>query len=296
MRSTARILATAAAAALALTACSSSDGPAAEAPNGDRSEITIAAVSGWDDVVASSVLWQSVLNEQGYDVSVEYVDIATAFVGLSAGDYDLYLGSWLPQTHGEYIEEYGDDLEEIGVWNDQAQNTIAVNADAPVDSLAELAENAAAFDNRIVGIEAGAGITRLTEEAVIPGYGLEDMEFVTSSTPAMLAELQGAIDAGENIAVTLWQPHWIYSELDLKNLEDPDSALGEAESITMFSRTGFADDAPVARGWLADFEMDLHQLAGLQSALQPGAETGEYDDLIAGWIDENRAWVDGLTA
>lgn len=112
----------------------------------------------------------------------------------------------------------------------------------------------------------------------------------------MLAELQGAIDAGENIAVTLWQPHWIYSELDLKNLEDPDSALGEAESITMFSRTGFADDAAVARGWLADFEMDLDQLAGLQSALQPGAETGEYDDLIAGWIDENRAWVDGLTA
>ena len=79
-----------------------------------------------------------------------------------------------------------------------------MNADAPIDSLEELAANADLFDNRIVGIEPGAGLTEATEQTRSRSYGLEGMDFLTSSTPAMLTELKAATDAGENIAVTLW--------------------------------------------------------------------------------------------
>ncbi len=58
-----------------------------------------------------------------------------------------------------------------------------MNEDAPIDSLAELADNAELFDNRLVGIEAGAGLTRITQDEAIPTYGLEDLEYVISSTP-----------------------------------------------------------------------------------------------------------------
>src|SRR5690606_18074286 len=107
-----------------------------------------------------------------------------------------------------------------------------------------LAANADAFGNRIVGIEPGAGLTAATQDAVIPTYGLEGMEFITSSTPAMLAELQKALDAGDNVAVTLWRPHWAYDAFDIKDLEDPEGTLGDAESIHTVTRTGFADDFP----------------------------------------------------
>ncbi|CAD5997255.1 glycine betaine ABC transporter substrate-binding protein [Agreia sp. COWG] len=72
--------------------------------------------------------------------------------------------------------------------------TIAFNEDAPISSLAELKDNADLFDNRIVGIEPGAGLTKATTERVIPAYGLDDMHYVTSSTAAMLTELTSATD------------------------------------------------------------------------------------------------------
>lgn len=281
-----------AATALALAGCS---GDAAASGADDRA-ITIAAVPGWDDGNAATELWSAVLADEGYDVTIEYVDIATTFLGLSAGDYDLYLGSWLPVTHEDYVAQFGDDIETVGVWNDEARNVIAVNADAPVDSLADLAANADAFGDRIVGTEAGAGLTRLTQDEVIPTYGLDGMEFITSSSAAMLAELDGAMASGENIAVTLWQPHWAYGEYDVKNLEDPEGAFGEAEEITILSRAGFAEDHAEVAGWLGDFRMDLEQLSGLQAALFVDNPDGEYQERIATWIDEHRDWVDGLTA
>lgn len=287
-----RLAAAAATCAVALTlgACSAGD----DGSGGD--EISIAVVPGWDDGVAVSELWSAVLTEQGYDVSLESVDIATTFVGLAGGDYDLYLGSWLPVTHASYLDQFGDQIEKVGVWNAEARNQIAVNADAPIDSLDELAEHADEFDGRLIGIEAGAGLTQLTEQNVIPDYGLEDLEYLTSSTPAMLSELDGALSSGQNIAVTLWQPHWAYDVYDLKNLEDPEGSLGEAEEITMFSREGFADDQSEVQGWLSDFTMDMDLFSSLQSALFLDNETDEYDERLAEWMAENQDWVDALTA
>ena len=48
---------------------------------------------------------------------------------------------------------------------------------------------------QIIGIEPGAGLTKVSQEDVIPAYGLGDMKFLTSSTTGMLAELKKAVDA-----------------------------------------------------------------------------------------------------
>ncbi|MGO3885409.1 MAG: glycine betaine ABC transporter substrate-binding protein, partial [Mycetocola sp.] len=247
--------------ALTLTACSS--GASATTDNGDAAELSIAVVHGWDEGIAVSVLWEAILEEHGYDVSLEYADIAPVFTGLAGGDYDVFMDSWLPNTHAAYLEQFGDDITELGVWNSEGRNVIAVNADAPIDSLDELAANADLFDNRLVGTDPGAGLTKMTQENAIPEYGLENMEFLTSSSPSMLAELDGAMAEGRDIVVTLWQPHWAYSVYDLKNLEDPKGAMGGAEDMTSFSRIGFAEDSPVAAKWLSDFTIDMDTLASL---------------------------------
>lgn len=137
---------------------------------------------------------------------------------------------------------------DLGTWNTDATLSIAVNADAPINSLDELAANADLFGNTIVGIEPGAGLTDITANSVIPGYGLEGMTFTTSSTAGMLAELTAATTAGENIAVTLWHPHWAYEAFALKDLADPQGTLGDAEGLHSYSRVGFADDNPIAAG------------------------------------------------
>ena len=278
--------------ALAMTGC------AAAAPTGaqDQAEpIKIAVFNGWDEGVAVSELWKAVLEEKGIPVELEYADAAPVFEGLSTGDYDVTMDVWLPLTHADYLERYGDDIEKIGVWNDEAALTIAVNEDSPITSLEELAANAKTFGNRIVGIEPGAGLTTATQESVIPQYGLEDMEYVTSSTPAMLSELKAATKNNEDIVVTLWRPHWAYDAFPMRDLEDPKGALGDAEELNIFGSSAFSADHPEVAGWLEGFTMDSELLFSLENAMFNEADTDNYGEIVATWISENREWVDTLT-
>ncbi|MFB8146182.1 glycine betaine ABC transporter substrate-binding protein [Microbacterium sp. NPDC056003] len=282
------------AAAIALTGCAggaeeTGDGPA------DR-PIEIAVFNGWDEGIAASHLWESVLEAQGYDVNLTYADVAPIYAGLAKGDFDLVLDTWLPTTHADYLEQYGDDLVDLGAWNDEASLTIAVNEDAPIDSLEELAANADEFGGQIVGIEPGSGLMRITGDEVVPGYGLEDMTLVESSTPAMLSELKSATDGGENIVVTLWRPHWAYNAFPLKDLEDPQGLLGDAESIHSVSSATFADEFPEVNDWIADFQMPSELLYSLEDALFNGESSGDYAPVVETWIADNQEWVDGLTS
>lgn len=288
-------LALGAVAALTLSGCAA--GAEAETlENGDQKDVTIAVFNGWDEGVAASELWKAVLTEQGYDVTLEYADPAPVYTGLTTDDYDVTLDTWLPITHADYIEQYGDDLVDLGAWNEDAKLTIAVNEDAPIDSLEELAANADLFGNRLVGIEPGSGLNRVTTEEVIPTYGLDSMEYLTSSTPAMLAELTAATDNGENIAVTLWRPHWAYDAFPLKDLEDPEGTLGDAEGIHSFGGKSFEENYPTLAGWLKNFSMDSELLFSLENAMfNSDADTDDYAPVVEQWIADNQEYVDSLT-
>ncbi|MGO2112681.1 MAG: glycine betaine ABC transporter substrate-binding protein, partial [Pseudoclavibacter sp.] len=296
-------LATAAVAALALTGCAAGgdaeEGDAAgdgALENGDAPEVTIAVFNGWDEGIAASELWNAILTEIGYEVTLEYADPAPVYSGLSTGDYDITLDTWLPITHESYMEEYGDSLHDFGSWNDEAALTFAVNEDAPITSIDELAENADAFNNSIVGIEPGAGLTEITQDAVIPGYGLEDMTYTTSSTAAMLTELQTATDNGENIVVTLWRPHWAYDAFPIRDLEDPQGLLGDAEGIHSIGRGDIADTHPTLTGWLENFEMSSDLLYSLENVMFNENDSDDYGPIVEQWITDNQDYVDGLTA
>lgn len=281
-------------AALALAGCSGDAGTGSDA---DAKEITIGVFNGWPEGEAASYLWKLILEDNGYDVELEYADAGPVFQAVAGGDYDLALDGWLPLTHADYFAEYGDDITDIGAWNDDAKLTIAVNADAPIDSLDELAGAADQFGNRLIGIEPGAGLTKATQDAVIPTYGLEGFDYITSSTPAMLAELDTKLAAGENVAVTLWRPHWAYDAYDIKDLADPEGTLGDAESIHTFTRTGFDTDFPEVSTWLADFRMDSDVLFSLENAMyNTDQQVSDYTDIVRAWMDENKEWVDSLTA
>lgn len=293
-RKGAALLAMAATAALALTGCTGGAGE--KIANGDEKDITIAVFNGWDEGIAASELWKAILTEQGYNVTLEMADVAPVYSGLSTGDYDVVLDTWLPITHKSYIDEYGDKLVDLGSWNDEAKLTFAVNDSAPITSLDELAANADQFGNTIVGIEPGAGLTEVTQNAVIPEYGLDGMTYTTSSTAAMLTELKTSTEANENIVVTLWRPHWAYDQFPIRDLEDPKGALGEAEGIHSFSSTEFETKFPTASGWIKNFKMDSDTLYSLEAAMfSSGEEVDDYGPIVQQWMSENPEYVAGLT-
>lgn len=308
MRKNARFLSIAAlsaAGALVLGACGSDDnggstnGGSDEGGNGngENKEISISIHSGWDEGIAVSYLWKAALEENGYEVTMgDPAEAGPNYTALAGGEYDLNFDMWLPITHEAYLEEYGDDLEMLGVWYDDAVLTIAVNEDAPITSLDELADHADEFGNRIEGIEPGAGLTDITKNVAIPEYGLEDMEFVESSTPAMLGALTGATDNGENIVVTLWRPHWAYDAFPIRDLEDPKGAMGEAEEINIVGRIGFTEDHPEVAEAIENFELTDDQLFSLENVMFNQDDGEDPEGSVQTWLEEeeNKEFFDSM--
>ncbi|NIJ11982.1 glycine betaine/proline transport system substrate-binding protein [Saccharomonospora amisosensis] len=299
----ARLIAGLAAGALLLAACGGGDGGDGDQQAGQGGEgslqgqdITIGVFNGWEEGIAASYLWGHILEQEGANVSYETADPGPIYAGVAQGQFDVSFDAWLPATHEDYWKEHGEDLEDLGVWYDNAPLTIAVNEDAPIQSLDELAGAADQFGGKIVGIEPGAGLTKITKEQVIPQYGLENMKLVESSTPAMLAELQGAIDRGENVVVTLWRPHWAYDAFPIRDLKDPKNALGDPEEIHSFARPGFSEDLPQAAEWIGNFKMTDEQLSSLEKIMFFENKGEKNAESVEQWLKDNPDFIDSLKA
>lgn len=269
-------------AALAMTATAAACGGGS-----DDKSITIGYIE-WDEAVATSHMWKHILEEQGYDVELKALQAGLIFQGLADGEIDFYLDAWLPQTHKDYMDKYGDQVEKLGNWygGEATLNITVPEYVEDVNSMEDLAANADQLGNKIIGIEQGAGLMKATEENMIPDYGLEGkLDLKTSSTPAMLTELETAYEKEEPIVVTLWHPHWAYAEYDLKDLEDPKGSMGEGETIETLGSEDFVEDHKDVADMLKKFKMSDEELADLENFV-----FNKGDDEAAGakaWLDEN---------
>ncbi|GAB3461040.1 hypothetical protein GCM10027570_46620 [Streptomonospora sediminis] len=254
-------------------------------------EITIGLIP-WEEDIAVTNLWKVILEEKGYTVNIENVDVAPVFEGTANGDIDLYLDTWLPNTHGEYWDQYGDKLEDLGVWNDGASLELTVPSYMEdINSIEDLKGQAGTFDGEIIGIESGSGLVQTTEDKAMPEYGLDgEYELVKSSTPAMLEELDTAMKDEKPIVVTLWRPHIVYAQKDLKDLEDPKGAMGKPESIHSVGRPGFKEDFPDLAKWLGEFKLSDEQIGNLEQVV-----IGEYEGREAegakAWLSDNPGYL-----
>ncbi|MDN5723383.1 MAG: glycine betaine ABC transporter substrate-binding protein [Corynebacterium sp.] len=264
----------------------------------DDKEISVAAFNGWDESFAASHLLKHVLEEDGYTVDITGYDAAPAYTGVAQGDIDLFMDGWLPITHDNYIEQYGDDMEAQGCWYDNAVLTLAVNEDSPAQEIGDLATMGDEYDNTLVGIDPGAGLTSQTQDHAIPEYELDNLDFQISSTPAMLAALKRATDSGDNIAVTLWRPHWAYDAFPVRDLEDPKGAMGEEEIIYNFSRSGFSDDNPYVSQLLKNLVINDENLSSLENVMFSEDNYGgeNLDDAVAEWVEDNPEFVEDWRA
>jgi len=244
------------------TTSTSTDGAGGGDAGGKK--ITIGYIN-WDEDVAVTHLWQHILTDKGYDVTIKPVaDAGPTYVGLSKNQIDLFLDGWLPATHAAYWKKYGDQLTDISTWYAAAPLTIAVPTYlTDINSISDLAAHADEFDSTITGIEPGAGETSVVQ-SMMPAYGLGGWKLQTSSTAAMLAALKKATDAHQPIVVDLWRPHWAYSAYPIKDLKDPKGAMGKPDGIHAIGTGSFATDFPEVDAMLKRFTMNDKLLGSLE--------------------------------
>ncbi|UOQ84950.1 glycine betaine ABC transporter substrate-binding protein [Gracilibacillus salinarum] len=282
---------------LVLAACGGGDeseeesdtGSDESASVGNDQEVQLVYVN-WDTEIASTNVVGKVLENLGYDVELTSVENAAMWEAVANDEADGMVAAWLPLTHESQFAEFGDQVEDLGTNLEGAKTGLVVPSYMDVESIEDLSDQA---DMTITGIEAGSGVVGATE-TVLEEYGnLSDWELQTSSSGAMTTALGDAIENEEDIVVTGWSPHWMFSEYDLKYLEDPKGAYGEAENIKTMVRQGLKEDLPNVYKVLDQFNWTQEDINSVMVDVVVNGEDPE--DAAEAWIEENQDKVDEWT-
>jgi len=209
----------------------------------------------WDCATASTTVAKAALEEMGYEVETLAVAAAAMWQALGTGDIDAMVTAWLPVTHADYYAKVKDKVEKVSVVSGGAKLGWAVPAYVTIDSIEELNANADKFNGKIIGIDPGAGLMKLSEQ-VIADYKLDKLELMEGSGATMTAALNNAIKNKEWVAVTAWSPHWMFGKWELKYLEDPKGILGGEEQIEAIVRKGLDKDMPEVHAFFSNFKWD----------------------------------------
>lgn len=154
-----------------------------------------------------------------------------------------------------------------------------------------------AVNYTITGIEPGAGISVTTEKAIEEYDSLNGWNVELSSTAAMAAELDKAMENEDPIIITGWNPHWTFAKYpDMKYLDDPKEIYGGVEQIVSLARQGLEEEKPNAFKMIDQFNWDVEDM---ESIMYEAKETGdEIDDVAKRWVEENldkvEEWSEGI--
>jgi glycine betaine/proline transport system substrate-binding protein len=246
----------------------------------------------WSDAEFVTKLAAKVLEDRlGLEVELMQTDIAPQYQGIATGDIDVMLMSWQPTTHEDYVRKVGDKGFDLGLLSTNAKLGWVVPAYVPVEQVKTIddlrkPEVKKELDGTITGIDPGAGLTRLSQQA-IEDYDL-DYDLQISSGAGMTAALERAIRRNEWIVVTGWSPHWMFGAYDLRYLEDPKGVLGKAERVHAYARNGFYQDHIEAASVLSRMQIPVEEL---QASMYKAQETS-YEEAVDDYIQAHPARVD----
>lgn len=257
----------------------------------DKPTLSFGFVNGWDDSVATSYLAAEVMESKlGYKVELKPLEPAIMWQGVGRGDIDGMLSAWLPVTHGEYFEKMKDKVEVLGTNYAGAKIGLVVPDYVEAKSIADLNASKDAYDGKITGIDAGAGVMRRTEEA-IKAYDL-DFKLMPSSGPAMATALARAEKKNEAIVVPGWVPHWMFAKWKLRFLEDPKKVFGDDEHVDTVVNPGLNSKAPDAVAFLKKFNWSSEEIGSVMLAIRDGAKPEQAaKDWIAAHPERVAEWL-----
>ncbi|WP_085520571.1 glycine betaine ABC transporter substrate-binding protein [Tuberibacillus sp. Marseille-P3662] len=287
---------------IALAACGNSNGSnhsdQKTADNLGNKDITLSYVA-WVSAIASNHVMEAVLEDAGYNVTLKQITSGAMYSSVADGTSDATVCAWLPYTDKSYWEKYKDNLVDLGPHIHKAPLGLVVPEYMDVDSIEDLAKNKNGIGEKtdwtITGIDAGAGQMQVTRKKVMTGYGLDKWHLKSSSGTAMTAALQKAIKNKEPIIVTLWSPHWAFSDFDLKYLKDPKNFYGDPDDIKILTRKGLKEDSPAANKILDQFHWKKENMQKIMSMIHNGLEPKE---AARKWVDNHQdivsEWTKGV--
>jgi glycine betaine/proline transport system substrate-binding protein len=275
----------------------------AEVP--EQCETVRFAEVGWTDITATTALTTEVVEALGYATRIDTVSVPIAYSGMKNGDFDVFLGNWMPSMASisdPYIED--GDVDRLSANLEGAKYTLAVPQyvhDAGVTSVEELGDHAERFDSRIHGIEAGNDGNELIQQMIDDdAFGLGDWELVDSSEAGMLAELRSRVPREEWMVFLGWEPHPMNTNFDIAYLEGADDYFGpDLGGATVYTNTraGFAEECANVGTLLNNLSFTLEMENQLMATIMdegadPREAARDYLQANPGVLE---SWLEGVT-
>ncbi len=249
--------------------------------------VRIAYVEWSDSVVATNIL-ATVLRNMGHEVTLTPVSGAAMWQAVASGDADCMVAAWLPGTHAAYYAKLKEQVDLVGPNVTGARLGWATPEYSPINSIADLKTEGGLVDNKVIGIDPGAGLMRASEK-VIKDYGLSNITLVEGSDATMVAALKDAVARKQPIVVTAWTPHWMFAAFKLKYLADPKGALGGEETVNTVARKGLKADMPDVYAVLTKFRLSLDDEQAVM--MQNQAAGTDPAKTAAAWVQANQPVV-----
>ncbi|MFW6052744.1 MAG: glycine betaine ABC transporter substrate-binding protein [Desulfosalsimonas sp.] len=238
----------------------------------------------WASATATSHVVKAVLEEKmGYECTLKPVSAPALWQTTASGNADGFVCAWLPSLHRTYYAKAGENVVDLGPNLEGTKVGLVVPQYVEIDSIEQISSHAENFDNKIIGIDPGAGIMLAAKDA-IEAYELEDMELVPGSGAAMTAALENMINKKQWVVVTGWTPHWKFARWDLKYLEDPKDVFGGSEAIHTVVRKNLEDEQPELYEFLDNFSWEIEDINQVMGMIQ---QSGKPYESAVEWINEN---------
>ncbi|HHJ8034543.1 glycine betaine transport system permease [Streptococcus pyogenes] len=256
----------------------------------DKGETVNIAYVQWDSEVASTHVIAEVLKNEGYHVTLTPLDNAVMWQTVANGNADFSTSAWLPVTHSQQYQKYKSKLDDLGPNLKGTKLGLAVpKYMTDVNSIEDLSKQA---DQKITGIEPGAGIMAAAKKTLKEYYNLSSWELVAASTGAMTTSLDQAIKKKDPIVVTAWSPHWMFAKYDLKYLKDPKETFGSTENINTIARKGLKKDLPNVYKIIDKFHWTQKDMEAVMLDINKGMSP---EAAAKKWVEANQSKVSSWT-
>jgi len=297
--------------ALAVTAgCGSSGGDAA---GGASEGLTVQTTEfSWVAATLTNSIIEHVAQDNPdlgvADLETTQLDPAPAWEGAANGDVDLVTEVALPNQ--QPFLDGAENMELLGeVYTGAEQGwfvpTYATEPGQPLEgltSVAQLPEYAEALDSTLYDADPG-WVTTQQNEARLAGYEI-GFEHSTSSAAALFAQLDRAYTREEPVLVYLYQPHWVFAQYEMTQLEEPNEYVegcldegGDGDCAMPDYAAGVAASAdlqeqvPAFTDMLGRMEIPVGDMDTMIA--QVDVEERDADEVAQEWVEANADVVDG---
>lgn len=270
--------------------CSSNDASTNQDQGGNEKEKKITfGVTPWTSTVPPTKIASLILQDMGYEVAETSADAGSVYIGLSRGDIDVFMDSWLP-AHDVYLDKYADTIRDTAVSYDNAEaGWVVPNYMEDINSIYDIKGKEDLFNNEMYAIEEGASATKIIDE-LIAGYGL-DINQVNSSEGGMIAQAMKKMAQEEPVIFYGWRPHTMFNKFDIKVLTEDQGFFGTA-SVHVITNNKLEEEAPDAYEFLSNWKISIDDVEAMIAKIEDEGQDPE--EVAREWIDNNQDQVNKM--